>query len=379
MRHELATHRADHLRVAWVARVADARRAKYTMEGPIASASQSLLLQISKFCVIGVVGAAVALAAAYTVPGVSAWWVELARYVPYPVYLMAAVLSIVASLRLGRAWLAAALLGLGLVLTVIMGLAWGAPDKGSLRLRVMTYNIKSYRADDRPDSYGRIAWEVLQNDPDILVLQDARHLPDSKGTMPEPVRKMLGDRTVHTYGQYVVASRYELRDCGPGKIDFRDRTHTYVRCTVLVHGLEIDLFTAHFLSPREGLNATRHGGVAGLGDWQQNFEDRMTQARALAAAVAASRRPVIVAGDLNAAEGSPVVGALLDVGLRDTFSSAEKGYGYTHGHALRPGISFLRIDHILVSPTLGVIGCFVGSKEGSEHLPVIADLWLERE
>lgn len=350
-----------------------------TAESPIASTGHSLLLRIARFGVAGVLGATVALSAAYTARGEGTWWLELARYVPYPVYLLAALLSLGASLWLGRAWRVAALLSLTLVGTVIMGLAWGTPDKGSQRLRVMTYNVKSYLADERPESFARAVWEVLQNDPDILLLQDAQHLIDSKGTMPEPVRKMLGNRTVHVSGQYIVASRYTLRDCGPGRIDFRGRTHTYVRCVVVVNGLEIDLVTAHFLSPREGLNATRHEGTAGLDDWQQNFEDRMTQANALAGVVAASRRPVIVAGDLNAPESSPVVGALLDAGLRDAFSSAGKGYGYTQGHALRPGISFLRIDHILVSKGLGVLDCFVGSKEGSEHRPVTADLWLERE
>lgn len=338
-----------------------------------------MLLRVSKCIVALVVGATLVLSAAYAVAPQGAWWLELARYVPYPLYLLGAGLGLVASLWLGWAWRAAALLALGLVATVVMGLAWGSPDKGSLRLRVMTYNVKSYLADERPESYGRIAWEVLQNDPDILVLQDAQHLIDSRGAMPEPIRKMLGDRMVHTYGQYIVASRYTLRDCGPGKISFRGRTHTYVRCVVAAHGVELDLITAHFLSPREGLNATRHEGAAGLDDWQQNFADRMTQARALADVVAASRRPVIVAGDLNAPEGSPVVGALIDAGLRDAFSSAGKGYGYTQGHSLRPGISFLRIDHILVSRTLGVIDCFVGSKDGSEHRPVIADLLLERD
>ena len=42
-------------------------------------------------------------------------------------------------------------------------------------------------------------------------------------------------------------------------------------------------------------------------------------------------------------------------------------------------ISFLRIDHILVSPEIGVIGAFAGDKEGSEHRPVIADLLLKRD
>jgi endonuclease/exonuclease/phosphatase (EEP) superfamily protein YafD len=42
-------------------------------------------------------------------------------------------------------------------------------------------------------------------------------------------------------------------------------------------------------------------------------------------------------------------------------------------------ISFLRIDHILVSPEIGVVSAFAGGKDGSEHRPVIADLLLARD
>ncbi len=73
-----------------------------------------------------------------------------------------------------------------------------------------------------------------------------------------------------------------------------------------------------------------------------------------------------------------VVRNLLYTGLRDAFSSAAFGYGYTHGHSLRFGLSFNRIDHILVSDDIGVGDAIVGGRKGSEHRPVIADLWLKR-
>ena len=305
------------------------------------------------------------------------WWLELTRFVPYPLYIAGATGAVCLSLFLGRAWRLAALLALGLVSTVVMGLALGREEKGSHPLRMMTYNVKAYLPSARADGYSRIAWEVIQADPDILVLQDANHLVPAGEPISTAVRTMLGAREVYAFGQYVVASRYPLKGCRPGDIAFRGHAHSYVRCTVLVSGLEVELVTAHFLSPREGLNATRHGGD--VEDWEQNFADRLAQADRLATDLAASRRPLIVAGDLNAPKGSPIVHALLDIGLRDAFSSAAVGYGYTHGHSLRPGFSFLRIDHILVSPTLGVRDCVVGGKEGSDHRPVIADLWLTRE
>jgi endonuclease/exonuclease/phosphatase family metal-dependent hydrolase len=70
--------------------------------------------------------------------------------------------------------------------------------------------------------------------------------------------------------------------------------------------------------------------------------------------------------------------ALLRTGLRDAFSVAGLGYGYTYGHLLPPHASFLRIDHILVSPQIAVLDCAVGRRGISPHRSVIADLALQR-
>ena len=67
--------------------------------------------------------------------------------------------------------------------------------------------------------------------------------------------------------------------------------------------------------------------------------------------------------------------ALLALGLRDAFASAGRGYGYTYGHTLRPRFSFLRIDHILVSPDFAVRDEPASAvTTRPDHRPVIADL-----
>lgn len=321
---------------------------------------------------------ALALSIGFNLRNEHAWWLELARYVPYPAYLLPALGAAGLSFALDWLWRLAALVGFGMVVTVIMGLAVGHGDSGSCRLRVMTYNIKSYRAVARSDGFSRIAQGVTKRDPDIFVFQDAHGIAAPVEEMHVAVRFMLRGRQWYSYGQYLVASRYPLRGCTVGEIPYRGMEHSYVRCTVVVSGTEIDFVTAHFVSPRDGLDATRHERLDGLAEWRQNYADRMTQAKLLARDLAGSVRRMILGGDLNAAESSPVVDALLATGLRDAFSSAGLGYSYTHGHALKLGLSFLRIDHILESSTLGVRDCFLGGKEGSEHRPVIADLLLAR-
>ncbi len=308
-------------------------------------------------------------------------WAELLRFLPYPVYLVPPLLALAASWFLRWPWRLAALAAVLLTLTATMDLRWGGADSGSGALRVMTWNAKAYGEQANiVDRDHKLAWEILEHDPDVVVLQDADAFARRDGgALPEPVAAVLRGRTVFTHDQYVVASRLPLRDCRAAPMPYRGKARDYVRCTLTASGVDIELVTAHFASPRKGLNATRQQKLGGLDDWEQNYRDRLTQAEALVHALAGSTRPVIVAGDLNAVESSPVVGALKAISLRDAFASAGRGYGYTHGHAFRYGFSFLRIDHILVSPQIGVRRSFVGPSEASEHKPVIADLLVRRD
>jgi endonuclease/exonuclease/phosphatase (EEP) superfamily protein YafD len=152
----------------------------------------------------------------------------------------------------------------------------------------------------------------------------------------------------------------------------------YLRCALVIRDRPVTLFVVHFVSPRDRTSGSDAQRLLDTRGWEENLADRLSQARAVAAEVARVQGRVIVAGDLNAAEDSPVVRALLDTRLRDAFSSAAIGYGYTYGHALI-GASFLRIDHILFGGGIGVRTCEVGDAAPSEHRPVIAELFVDRD
>ncbi|MDP4301208.1 endonuclease/exonuclease/phosphatase family protein [Leptothrix discophora] len=315
-----------------------------------------------------------------------AWWVELLRYTPYLLLLVPALLALALSITVGWTWRLAALASVLVVVFPLMGWTHGQPENGSNRLRVMSFNIKSYKADDRPEGYGPIVDEVQRHSPDVLVLQDAQKLTDKWLPMPEAMKLLLAGRHLQLSGQYVIASRHPLRDCRTAPLSVQPGLGDYLRCTVEVNGQRLEIVNVHLLSPREGLNAARREHLGGLDDWRINFGHRLGQARHLAEDLARTRPtgpgkrplPMLIAGDLNAPEASAVVQSLLALNLRDAWSSAATGWGYTHGHSLRPNLSFLRIDHVLVSPGLGLAEVAVGGAEASEHRPLIVDLWLSR-
>ncbi len=287
-------------------------------------------------------------------------WLELSRYLPYPLFLLPALAALLASYWLGRWWIAASLVHLGLWLTLGMGLQWNQGQDGGAHVRLMTYNVKLFNAAHQRTAVLALAREVARQGPDILVMQDADGLTVGRSEAASSGAPMFGLPHVYALGQYVIASRFALRDCGPGPLGAAGEGHRYLHCVIDADGVELNLVTAHFQSPRAGLNAARREGLDGADDWQRNHANRLSQARALARELATSRRPLVLAGDLNAPQSSPVIGSLLAVGLRDAFTAAGRGYGYSHGHALRNGFDFLRIDHVLVSPDIGVASCFTG-------------------
>ena len=98
---------------------------------------------------------------------------------------------------------------------------------------------------------------------------------------------------------------------------------------------------------------------------------RAAQADVIAAVAAASREPVVLLGDLNAAPHAPEL-ASLDATLVDAWESAGDGPGRTFP-STRPRT---RIDYVMTSPDLPALAAAVVAGDASDHLPVVADLAL---
>jgi endonuclease/exonuclease/phosphatase (EEP) superfamily protein YafD len=318
-----------------------------------------------------------ALTAAQQLVSDGPWWLELSRYLPYPLLVAPAVVALLLSIRLGWRWIVAGVATIAAFATIAMGLVWNAVDNDApADLRVMSYNVKALLAIERAGGMDALAREITGHRPDLVVMQDSS--PLMRGRDPARPGPMFGLPEVHKEGQYVIASRWPLRDCGQGHADAGTETLMFARCTVDLGARRFELVDVHFESPRSGLVAARREGLDGIELWQGNHAGRLAQARALAAVLRDAARPLVVCGDLNAPDSSAVLQSLFAIGLRDAFASAGRGYGYTYGHRLRPAFSFLRIDHVLVSDTVDVVRAFVGGKDASEHRPVIADLRLPR-
>jgi endonuclease/exonuclease/phosphatase (EEP) superfamily protein YafD len=324
--------------------------------------------------------AVVALTVATAWPGLDDPWIELARYLPW--YWVASALGVMlgVSAALGGRWVGACAMVALLLLTHGMDLQWHAPrSTAAPSMRVMTYNAKVQEALARPGGVAALEAEVRRWAPDVLLLQDAEGLRTARaGAAIVDGPPLFGLPHVAAVSQYVIASRWPLRDCQIGRLDYPGASHRSLRCRVERDGASLWVVNAHLLTPRGGLMAARRDLIDGAETWEQNFEHRLVQARQLAAEVAPIAGPRLVAGDFNAPDASPVVQTLLAAGLRDAFADAGRGWGFSYGHTFRWGLPFLRIDHILVSPEIEVLASRVGGGDASAHRPVVADLAFRR-
>ena len=191
-------------------------------------------------------------------------------------------------------------------------------------------------------------------------------------------------------GQFVIASRWPLEKAEELSISLPNQQTYFLRTVLQFGSTPITLYDVHLLTPRDGLKAMRVARrqpgrfPEAVEDLQNNVDHRLLQARALADYVRQEAGPVVLAGDLNSPDGSLACRMLRNADLHDAFVEGGRGYGYTYGHNLLrgrlswlPSLSWMRIDHIMLSPRLRTLRCWTGNGEASDHRPVVADLLVK--
>jgi endonuclease/exonuclease/phosphatase (EEP) superfamily protein YafD len=258
---------------------------------------------------------------------------------------------------------------LGFVLPFPTSVAEGQP-----KLRVMTLNVDSGYA-----GYERIVPEIVKRDPDVVVMQEAF------GGQPTLV-SLLGAHYPHAAWstQFVIASRFPiLKTFEPSHLSYYNypRSPRFIHYQLATSLGEIALYSVHPASPRGVLRLNRLRGafhnlrtgklLAGnpAYDVGVNTGLRLLQVRTIAERAAREERPVVIAGDFNLPELSPAFRQTFG-SYRDAFREAGWGLGYTYP-SKHP---WLRLDHILVSPSLRVGAVEVECKGFSDHRCIIADI-----
>ena len=243
-----------------------------------------------------------------------------------------------------------------------------APDRA---VRVMSYNIHHAQGvDDRLD-LERIAAEIRDSGADVVGLQEVdRHwgqrsdFVDQAGELArllhmhvvyganldldpldpgQPRRQygtaILSDAPIHEWRNTLLPRTGNLEQRG------------LLEALVTVRGVPVRVFTTHL----------QHNSQA----------ERIAQIAAVREVIGAPRESVVLTGDLNARPDTPEIAAITE-DLVDAWAEAGVGNGYT----LSAENPYARIDYVLHSGDVVARTAAVLSTDGSDHLPVVADLAL---
>jgi vancomycin resistance protein VanJ len=299
-----------------------------------------------------------------------AWWTTFLLYVPQAVYAAPALLILPLTLfrRDGRGLLVT--LGcLAFVATAFMGFnvplgrsPTPAPP-GSPVVRVLSYNIRGALAGSK-----QIAAEVARFSPDVVIFSEASGWGRDRRIAGALDRLFPGWSRAHG-GDVFIASRWPIVERDSESLAHSDERKK-ARAEIRAPFGTFHVVGVHFLTALYG---------------QTLLRERRRMPRYLASAAAIRRKqarelldwtgklegPVILAGDFNTPPAGRVYGALTSR-FRDSFAEAGVGWGFTYSSRL----PVLRIDYIFHTPDWTVERCQTGGTDGSDHLPVFAQLRL---
>ena len=309
-----------------------------------------------------------------------AWWASTAAlYLPYALFGLPLPFLVLATWLKGMRRLAwAQAVSLFLLVFPIMGfvLPWPSfADANAPKIRIVSLNVDSGRA-----GADKIVDAIAGYSPDVVLLQETAaneaFVPALRARFP----------TVSTSGQFALATRFPLvRVMEPEKLPYYGtvRSARFIEYVLDTPLGTIPFFSAHPISPREGLVSLRGEGLRreiGTGRLLEgtrahaleiNTGLRTAQVEALAQAASLEPGPVVVAGDTNLPSPSRLLHRALGE-YEDAFPKAGRGFGYTFPtNKWRP---WMRIDRILARGPVRFVHFEIGRPVVSDHHFIVADL-----
>ncbi|MBI3948065.1 MAG: endonuclease/exonuclease/phosphatase family protein [Armatimonadetes bacterium] len=298
------------------------------------------------------------------------WLTTLLAYAPqYPLGIPAALLLLWAALgrsaRAAVANIAALLLFafglLGLQVPLRVPRSAAGP-----RLRVMTYNIHH-----APRGAERTAAAIRREEPDVVCAQEAEGFRGVTDPMPELERLLAG---WHSYrvGELALFSRHPFTARRAHQLATGPRRHLLI-ATIEVAGRRLTIINVHLNTAARPRSLLRRQGATAPEYLRESTEVRSRQVEELLEVAGAIPGPVVLAGDFN----TPPRGRLYHR-LAARFTDAFAAAGWGLGHTFRADLPVLRIDYVWAGPGVRALACRVPATGASDHLPVVADLALER-
>jgi len=247
------------------------------------------------------------------------------------------------------------------------------------KIRVFAANTWAHNADPE-----LLKTRFRESDADILCLEEitpdfaANHLPDMRALYPYESFQKDANRK----GDNFTLSRYPIISSEYVDLGVPD-VPSPVRVVIDINAEKVAVYTVHLAWPvdKEHVQAVQMDFYMRV---ITGFDDRTRnkQIDNLLAYLKQEPYPYILAGDFNTSDFSVTYNKLAGA-MHDSFAEGGIGLGTSWPVAHVRGLPawlppLIRIDYIWHSDSLRTIRAWQGAETGSDHLPLLADLALDR-
>ncbi len=224
------------------------------------------------------------------------------------------------------------------------------PTSSDPNLRVLTANVHSIN-----EQTSLLLDLVVQEDPDIVMIQElspmwVRALQSLRDAYPYHVERGRPDH--FGIGLY---SRWPLENSEV--FNLADDRYPAIRADIQVNGRLISVLNMHTMPPlTSAAFELRNAQLAAAGEFANGVDDL-----------------AIVAGDLNITMWSPYYRALES---KSELRNVRRGFGIIPTWPANLPLLGLALDHVLASPDILVVDVEPGPDIGSDHLPLLVELFV---
>jgi endonuclease/exonuclease/phosphatase family metal-dependent hydrolase len=258
------------------------------------------------------------------------------------------------------------------LLMLIPTAAAATPDNQPDRpLKVLTYNIHHGQGIDGALDLERIAAMIDESGADLVGLQEVDKFWSSRSNWEDQPAWFAERLDMHV----AYAANLDLPPLNPGEPRRQYGTAILSRFPIKdFHNTLLPLYPGQ--EQRGLLEATIkvRGKDLLFADTHltsSNNAERLDQAKRVVELLGASKQPTVLVGDLNARPAAPEI-TTLTAHWRDTWAEVGVGPGYT----IEADNPTARIDYVLHSGGVLARSAEVITTNGSDHLPVFAQLLL---
>ncbi|MGE5355359.1 MAG: endonuclease/exonuclease/phosphatase family protein [Deltaproteobacteria bacterium] len=256
-------------------------------------------------------------------------------------------------------------------------IVWNKPsEKKEQGIKVMSYNLnQGYYLWDKKIPKGELKNFLIKDNPDIFLVQEFETdyiLEEISGLKSFNYKLKIKDVGTCIYSKYPFLRK--------GHIDFDMSTNSCIWGDFKIGKDTIRIYSVHFKSNQvskqaedimaefENKNKIEPKSIKSiLRSYKNNVQIRAKQVVQVKEHILRSPYPVIIGGDFNDPPVSFTYREFNDF-LKDAFKEKGLGFGITYQGV----IPFLRIDYLMVSPSIEILEFDTGSKKFSDHFAIEA-------